>query len=332
MPVPSGATEPRLSVVVPSRGPAARLRATLACLAGQGPGAPSFEVLVVDDNPGPSDGDPRPARDDPGPAGAGATPAAVAGELARDLPVRVVPGPLRGRAAARNAGAAAARGARLVFLDDDVLVGPEFLAAHAGAADPDAFAHGRTRELPTAARLLRSLEGGSPEDVRRARAALGPGPAPMPGPPGPAAHRRLVANALERTVEAMAGGTLPDVAPWLGFVGANTAVDRDRWRRAGGFDEAFGLTWGCEDLEFGFRLYAAGVRRSLVPDALGVHLSHARPGRWEQHHRNLDRFRALHPHASVRALEALLGPDGTPGEYVRAVTDAADAPVRGGAR
>ncbi|MGK5547199.1 glycosyltransferase family 2 protein [Streptomyces sp. URMC 127] len=319
MPVTGCGAAPRLSVVVPSRGPAARLRATLACLAGHGPGTPPFEVLVVDDNPGPADD---------GTAG----PAAVAAELARELPVRVVPGPLRGRAAARNAGAAAARGARLVFLDDDVLVGPDFLTAHADAADPEAFAHGRTRELPTAARLLRSLEGGSPEDVRRARAALGPAPAP-PSPPVPAAHRRLVANALERTVEAMAGGALPDVAPWLGFVGANTAVDRDRWRRTGGFDEAFGTTWGCEDLEFGFRLYAAGARRTLVADALGVHLSHARPGRWEQHHRNLARFRAVHPHPSVHALEALLGPGGTPGEYVRAVAAATtQAPAGGGAR
>lgn len=312
MRAPHGSTAPRLSVVVPSRGPAARLRATLACLAGSGPGTPSFEVVLVDDNDG---GDQLPA---------------AAREMGELLPLRVVRGPLRGRAAARNAGAAAALAPRLVFLDDDVLVGPGFLAAHADAADPGAFAHGRLRELPTAARFLATVEGAAPAEVRRARAGLEPASpaAPERRPP----HRRLVANALERAVEAMAGGSLPDVAPWLGFIGANTALDRAVWERAGGFDEEFGRTWGCEDLEFGFRLHAAGLRRTLAPGALGVHLSHARPGRWEQHHRNLTHFSTTHPHPSVRALEALLGPEGTPEAYVRAVQAEEAAPARDAAR
>ncbi|MFI1179290.1 glycosyltransferase [Streptomyces sp. NPDC020799] len=315
MRAPNGTTAPRLSVVVPSRGPAARLRATLACLAGPSPGTPPFEVVVVDDNDGGDAGDQL---------------IAVTGGMSGLLPLRVVRGPLRGRAAARNAGAAAALAPRLVFLDDDVLVGPGFLAAHAAAAEPDAFTHGRLRELPTAARFLAAVEKAAPTEVRRARAGLEPA--------APAAserrqpHRRLVANALERAVEAMAGGSLPDVAPWLGFIGANTALDKAAWEHTGGFDEEFGLTWGCEDLEFGFRLHAAGLRRTLAPDALGVHLSHARPGRWEQHHRNLTHFSAGHPHPSVRALEALLGPDGTPEAYVRAVLAEEAAPARDAAR
>ncbi|MEV8474132.1 glycosyltransferase [Streptomyces sp. NPDC051173] len=313
---PNDSTEPRLSVVVPSRGPAARLRATLACLTGSGPGTPPFEVVVVDDNDGGDAGDHL---------------SAVTREMGGPLPLRVVRGPRRGRAAARNAGAAAALAPRLVFLDDDVLVGPGFLAAHAGAADPGAFIHGRLRELPTAARFLTAVGGAAPAEVRHARAGLEPAP-PAATPERRPPHRRLVANALERAVEAMDGGSLPDVAPWLGFVGANVAVDRAVWERTGGFDEEFGLTWGCEDLEFGFRLYAAGLRRALAPDALGVHLSHARPGRWEQHHRNLTHFSAAHPHPSVRALEALLGPDGTPEGYVRAVLAEEVAPARDAAR
>ncbi|MFC5719507.1 glycosyltransferase family 2 protein [Streptomyces gamaensis] len=306
---------PGLSVVVPSRGPAARLRATLACLAAAGPGGPGFETLVVDDNPPGSPDGPQLA--------------AVARELGGLLPLRVVPGRCLGRAAARNTGAAAARAPRLVFLDDDVLVGPGFLAAHAAAARPGVFVHGMTRELPTAARFLRQAEGGSPEAVQRARAGLDPA-APAPGAARPA--RRLVANALERAVEAMDCGTLPDAAPWLGFVGANSSVDRADWERCGGFDEGFGTVWGCEDLELGLRLHASGTVRALAPAALGVHLSHARPGRWEQHAVNLGRFAARHPLPSVRALPALLGPEGSPEAYVRAVRAheaAAPAPLPG---
>ncbi|MEU3752578.1 glycosyltransferase [Streptomyces olivoreticuli] len=316
MRAPNDSTAPRLSVVVPSRGPAARLRATLACLTGSGPGTPPFEVVVVDDN------------DDGGDDGRKLS--LVAREMNDLLPLRVVRGPLRGRAAARNAGAVVALAPRLVFLDDDVLVGPGFLAAHAGAADPETFTHGRLRELPTAARFLVTVHGACPAEARRARARLEPSSSTVPERRPP--HRRLVANALERAVEAMDGGSLPDVAPWLGFIGANTALDRTVWERTGGFDEEFGLAWGCEDLEFGFRLHAAGLRRTLAPEALGVHLSHARPGRWEQHHRNLTHFSTSHPHPSVRALEALLGPDGTPEGYVRAVLAEGVAPTPDTAR
>jgi GT2 family glycosyltransferase len=298
------ATAPELSVVIPTFGTAARLRVTLSCLAAVT--APPFEVLVVDDSPA--------VEHD------ASAMHAVLAEADRHLLLRVLRSPQRGRAAARNTGAAAARARWLIFLDDDVLVGPGFLQAHAAAARPDRFLHGRLRELPTAKRFLHTLQGADYATVRQARVELEP-------PPGATTstrrepHRRLVTNALERTVEAMDSGTMPDVAPWLGFIGANVSLDHAAWVQTGGFDEEFGRTWGCEDLEFGLRLHANGVCRALVPDALGIHLSHARPGRWEQHAQNLDRFVALHPHTSVYALRSLLGPNGTPEEYLRAVLE-----------
>ncbi|MET9401508.1 glycosyltransferase family 2 protein [Kitasatospora sp. NPDC002965] len=297
------------AVVVPTRGDHERLRVTLACLAVQS-AAPGHEVIVVDDN-------------DAGGAAAEGF-AGVLGQARDWLPLRVVPGPGRGRAAARNAGAAAADGAGwLVFLDADVIVGPHFLAAYAEAAEPGCFLHGRMRELPTAARLLSEVADAPPAVVRELVAGLAdPGAPPDRNP-----RRRTVANALERAVEAMEAGVVPDVAPWLGLVGANSAVERELWRRAGGFDEEFGRLWGCEDLELGLRLYDLGARRRLVPEAGGVHLSHARPDRWDQHDRNLARFSDLHPRPSVRALAALLGPEGSPERYAAAVLAAtADAP------
>jgi GT2 family glycosyltransferase len=311
-PTPSAPSAPcALTVVIPTRGDHERLRVTLACLAAQS-AAPPHEVVVVDDN-------------DAGGSEARALDS-VLDEVRQLLPVRAVSGPGRGRAAARNRGAAAAGAPWLLFLDADVVVGPGFLRAYADAALPGRFLHGGLRELPTAARLLGRLREAPFATVQEAGAALtaagaeGAGRDPL---------RRTTANALERAVESMATGDLPDVAPWLGLVGASSAVERAAWRLTGGFDEGFARVWGCEDLEFGLRLYEAGLRRHLVPDALGVHLSHARPDRWEQHSVNMDRFAALHPRRSVRALEVLLGPGGTPERYVAAV-GAAD-PVSGSA-
>jgi glycosyltransferase involved in cell wall biosynthesis len=104
-----------LSVVIATRDRAAFLGRALDSLAAQ-TGAPPFEVIVVDN--GSSDG----------------TRALVAERRATAgfaLDYVYVAEPNRG--AARNAGVAAAAGAIVVFIDDDVFAPPDFLAAHGGA-------------------------------------------------------------------------------------------------------------------------------------------------------------------------------------------------------
>jgi GT2 family glycosyltransferase len=101
---------PRFSVIVPVWRQWAELRLLLADLAGQSaPGG--FEVLVVDNEP-PS-----------------------APPLALSEGVRLLPCPAPGSYAARNAGAALARGAWLVFTDADCRPRPGWLAALARAAE-----------------------------------------------------------------------------------------------------------------------------------------------------------------------------------------------------
>ncbi len=103
----------RLSVVIATKDRAPYLERSLATLAVQQE-APPFEAVVVDN--GSSD----------------ATGAVLADAATRyaSLALRVVALPEPNRAAARNAGVAAANGDIVVFVDDDVLLPAHFLASH----------------------------------------------------------------------------------------------------------------------------------------------------------------------------------------------------------
>ena len=141
-----------ISVVVPTRNRAGRLRALLASLAGQE--GPPFEVIVVDN-----------ASDDTTLREVGEADAVL------DAHVRAIhlPQPM-GPAIARNRGWQAAQGELVVFTDDDVVAQPGWLAA-IGAAherDPQAVVQGRTEPDP---RELHRLSAFS-----RSQHATGPGP------------------------------------------------------------------------------------------------------------------------------------------------------------
>lgn len=282
-----------LSVVIPTRNKSASLRITLAMLAGQSCSLP-YEVVVVDD--GCTDGTRRML------------------ERMRsrsDWSLRVVDGPRLGRAGARNAGARATRGQRLLFLDDDVLTGRGHLEAHQRQGERT-FAHGPLREFVGARRWMERYADADPQEtaVRGTSVLAG-------------AAGRLLTNTLESLINAMDDGSVPPVAPWAAFVGANTSVSRAVFDELQGFDEAFGQGWGCEDLEFGARLVDAGVRPVVLPEAAGVHLTHARPDRWEQHDVNLRHFLARHDLPAVRLLPLLLSEGGGVQEYVGACVEAA---------
>lgn len=202
----------------------------------------------------------------------------------------------------------------MIFIDDDILTTPSFITEHYIIQQQQpGLVHGCLRELIGVIRASDPSKGGiggkplNPDKISSKGFST--------------QGYRLIANALELTIEKMFDGRLPKIAPWLAGVGASISLPKKIWEDAKGYNEDFGTTWGCEDLEFALRLYDQGVLISLAPKAIGVHLSHERINRWEEHEINFQRFIKLHPRPEVISLPALLGPGGSPDCYMKKIRE-----------
>lgn len=264
---------PELSIVVPTRDKASRLRLALRALAVAAAGL-SAEVIVVDD----AGVDEAAAR-------------AAAGAVASTLPLHYLRFPARGgRAAARNAGAREARAGRVLFLDDDIVINRAVLENHLNpGAGSRTVVSQALLHLPWIRMLddpTRPLAGGSPALAERIAALGSFGYAEL------APHARMLAfeGDLRRLVAARRKKT---TGRWLACTGGCLSVECSLFEEIGGFDEDFGSTWGVEDLEFGLRAERAGGRIER-PSAPALHLDHPSVDRSDRQAVNLTLFGRRH--------------------------------------
>ncbi len=205
----------RLSVIMPTHNARATLPRALAALADQDLERDVFEVLVLDDGSTDGSGD-------------------LAETMRAVLPLRVVRQPNRGISAARNLGAAQARGEVFLFLDADVFARPTLLRLH-------------LRHYSDAAALL-AVQGRTAAD-----------PATLTTP-------------FMRTSNLMPDFTIRrrlNFSPYH-VIGRNFSVSRTAFQAAGAFDEGF-QGYGLDDVEFAIRVQRAGGVIRYEPDALGLH-------------------------------------------------------------
>lgn len=141
-----------------------------------------------------------------------------------------------GPAVARNRAASQARGEVLIFIDNDILVRPEFVRAHvdAIAANPGCWVMGRIVHQPE---LLRSPFG-------RYRDAL-----------------------WETFHETHSSGGAVETT---GMTAANVSIPTLDFRRLGGFDESFTIA-SCEDCDLAIRARQSGIRILYDPAIVAVH-------------------------------------------------------------
>jgi glycosyltransferase involved in cell wall biosynthesis len=235
---------PALSVIIPTYNGGWVLRRTLDALMRQNAPADSFEVIVVDD---------------------GSTDGSTQGlDAAGPVAVRILRDKNRGRAAARNAGAAVALGRALLFLDSDIWAAPNLVSVHLShhAERSNLGVQGRwTDHADSLVSLFMRARSAFPDVTVRRREGLSP----------------------------------------YHVVTRNFSIDADAFKRAGGFDERFS-GYGWEDIELAFRMVRQGVMLRFDPAAYGDHYhiqtleeaidksKQAGEGAvyfWEKHNRNL---------------------------------------------
>jgi GT2 family glycosyltransferase len=208
------AQNPFISVVIPTHNRSDALGQTLSKLAAQQFDR-TWEVVVVNHR----------CTDDTD---------EVVGRQTFPVPLRLVHREdTPGVAAARNAGARAAIGDYLLFLDDDILVESDFLQRHTDAlvAHPGCWIMGQLMNLPEQERTPFGR-------FRRTLFSYDPPESPLTE-----SH---------------------------GMTGQSISMPRADFERLGGFDESFSIA-SVEDFDLAMRANKLGIKILYVPAIMGIH-------------------------------------------------------------
>lgn len=206
-----------VSLIIPSHNRAGLLSKVLRAIQAQTRLPEGFELIVVLDG----------CKDDS---------LAVVQSCRAGFPIKCFELPGLGPASARNFGAEQANGDLLIFLDDDVEPGPNFIQAHVAAheATERALVLGPYLPVPRpSSDLFRQLQARWWRDHFERVAAVG--------------HRFTYRDVLA----------------------GNFSIAKSLWWAIGGLDPSFRKA--REDIEFGVRAIASGVTISFAPEARAAH-------------------------------------------------------------
>lgn len=237
-----------LSVVIPTFNRLATLREVIPSLLAQTIDRARYEIVVADSES--TDG----------------TAEYLAGVATGAPSVRYVPGRYSGRAAARNAGIATARGRIVLFNDSDIIASSDLLERHlARHAQQRCAVVGLEVQVKSLAEYRDRSKAPPDRDTLH-----------------PPTRKRL---------------------SWLYFLTGNASAGKEDLDAVGGFDESF-TGYGHEDLELGYRLQAHGVPIVYEPKAVSYHLQDVgfedQKAKMELAGRSTVRFYRKHPDFTVK--------------------------------
>jgi hypothetical protein len=110
---------------------------------------------------------------------------------------------------------------------------------------------------------------------------------------------------LERIIKNVVKNDLYDLT-WLAMTGGNFSMCKDLFWETGGFDIDFGVTWGCEDFELGYRLHKNGLVFAYHSDCVNFHMTHFRKNVVFAIHSSIGTFYQKHYDDYIRYLFDLL--------------------------
>jgi glycosyltransferase involved in cell wall biosynthesis len=185
----------------------------------------------------------------------------------------------KNRSLLRNKGAVQAKGQLLIFLDNDMLVPPDFVQGHYNEQKKckNCVLLGKRKSLTT----FDYAEIGE-DYLTNHFDLLGSLP--------------WYRDVREQYLDDKGISLCAERHPWRYLFSHNFSITKETFLKSGGFDEKFGDNWGYEDIELGFRLFLNGTKFELSDTLTGYHQTHFEQTRSAQKEgaKNLKLFLSLH--------------------------------------
>lgn len=269
----------KASLVIPTYNKLERLKLVIESLKYQTEKKENFEVIIVDD-------------------GSTDETAEYFHKLRLPFELRYIYQERKGRAAARNTGIYNANYEIVIFFDDDLILDREFiynrLQYH---KDAEHVVHGRIMDLPKVKFFKDPVRGIFFDNIKLhdpvKKILVKNLVLPEMLQDEALFQANIVSAARMTALEGLIKQLLdkyPGRMDWVSCVGGNLSVAKNILLEAGGFDEGFGLEWGCEDIELGFRLMKRGCRFIYADNSVNYHIAHYRVNAMEEHSKNLKYF------------------------------------------
>lgn len=226
-----------LSVVIPTYNKLSRLQYVIKGLEMQNARRDQFEVIIVND--GSTDQTQQ-----------------YLESIQPNFALEVVEQENKGQAVARNKGIAKAKGDIILFIDDDILIPPDFIENHiyAHKMNPNTIVLGKINLIY--ANLFDQIENMFlQKSYTEVLDSL---------------HRLCCKDLYLGMVETIYQKRF-DQLFWICFTGGNSSVEHKMLEKVGFFDEQF-YRWGPEDIELGYRFNLSRTSFMYHPECYCFHL------------------------------------------------------------